>query len=521
MPVNTQHADYKAFLPKWERCRDTCAGQDAVHAGADKYLPRLQDQKTTDYEKYVMRAPFFNATWRTVSGLVGMLFRKEMKVEAPEALKKDGGLLTDVDGGGQPFQLFTQSVAEEALKYLRVGVLVDYPQTPENYTQADAIANNLRPTMQLYNTFSIINWKKGRVNNKTVLTQVVLHETKWIAKDEFEGKEEDRWRVLDLSPEEEGEPTKYPVYRQRLFKLAAGTTGSGRRATPPQFVVEEEIFPKMNGMPLTYIPFRIIGVDDCSFEVDDPPLIDLVDMNLSHYRTSADLEHGCHFTALPTLVLTGWKKENPNDKIYLGSEAALVSSNENAKATFAEFTGAGLKALMENLMRKEAQMAIIGARMLEAQKKGVEKPESDAIRRKGEESLLASISVSISLGMTQVLRWFAEWARLEPNGVKVELNRNFFPATMSPQMLTALIGGWQQGAPGLSDQGLFDNLKAGEIVAEDVTLEEEQARIADRQAEQAAQNAALNESMGLNPDGSPIEQPAPPPPKKKKSTAKV
>jgi hypothetical protein len=34
------------------------------------------------------------------------------------------------------------------------------------------------------------------------------------------------------------------------------------------------------------------------------------------------------------------------------------------------------------------------------------------------------------------------------------------------------------GAPGLSDQGLFDILQKREVVAADVTLEDEQARIA-------------------------------------------
>lgn len=66
-------------------------------------------------------------------------------------------------------------------------------------------------------------------------------------------------------------------------------------------------------------------------------------------------------------------------------------------------------------------------------------------------------------------------------------------------MLAALIAGWQQGVPGLSDQGIFDQLKAGEIVADNVTLEEEQARILERQQQyleqQLAAAAAIDENL--------------------------
>jgi hypothetical protein len=46
--------------------------------------------------------------------------------------------------------------------------------------------------------------------------------------------------------------------------------------------------------------------------------------------------------------------------------------------------------------------------------------------------------------------------------------------------LTALLSGWQMGAPGLSDQGLFDILQKREVVMPDVTLEDEQERIASK-----------------------------------------
>ncbi len=523
MPVNTQHPDYKRMLPIWERCRDVCSGQDAIHAGGDKYLPRLKDQQPDEYLKYVKRTPFYNATWRTIAGLVGMVFRKPPRIDAPEEFlgtpaddkgnAGKPGVFDDVDGMGMPLQLFMQKVTEEALKQNRVGVLVDYPQAPDGITEADARKLNLRPTMQMYDTFSIINWKTERINNEIVFTMVVLKEVFWVKKDEFESTPEDRWRVLDLTMgvDDKKQPTGLQ-YRQRLFKVQASDTKAGGTTDSTvnvQSFVQDgpDIIPKMNAKPMTYIPFKIIQTDDSSFEVDEPGLIDLVNMNISHYQTSASLEHGSHFTALPTLVLTGWKKENPNDKVYLGSEAALITSNENAKATFCEFTGNGLGSLEKNLDRKEKMMAVLGARMLEPQIRGVESAEVASIHRVGEQSVLSSASMSISLGMTKVVKWFVEWGSGDPAKCKVEMNRDFYPVPMTPQMLMALISGWQQGVPGLSDQGLFAQLKAGEIVAEDVTLEDEQARIAERQRQQLQEQADQNKALGLDPMGNPLTPP--------------
>lgn len=506
----------------WEKCRDVCSGEDAMHEAGDKYLPRLKDQDAASYLRYVKRTPFYNASWRTIAGLTGMIFRKPPKVEAPEEFvgkpsDKDTGTAAvpgkfdDVDGLGLPLQLFMQKVTEETLKQNRVGVLVDYPPAPDGITEADAQRLNLKPTMQIYDTFSIINWKTARINNETVLVLVVLKETEWVVKDEYEFTQEDRWRVLDLVnlPATVGDNTPAtPVYRQRLFRLDVVTkAGGGKKgiSTSTFTQIGADIIPKMNGKPMAYIPFKIIQTDDSSFEVDEPPLIDLINMNVSHYQTSASLEHGCHFTALPTLVLTGWKKENPNDKVYLGSEAALVTSNPEAKATFCEFSGQGLGALEKNLDRKEKQMAVLGARMLEPQIRGVESAEVASIHRVGEQSMLSSVSMAISLNMTKVVKWFVEWGGGDPLQVKIQMNKDFYPVPMTPQMLLALISGWQQGVPGLSDQGLFEQLKAGEIVAEDVDLEDEQERIANRQLQQAQENMDLNKKLGLNPDGTPID----------------
>lgn len=449
--------------------RDTAAGQDAVHEAGPLYLPKLADENETDYKARKLRSPFYNATWRTIAGLVGMVFRKPATEDFPAALSED--MLDDIDMQGTPLSVFVNNVTTDVLTTGRLGLLLDRPAAVANpdgtpLTVAQVEAQGLRPYLAMYPTEQIINWRKRRVNNKVVLALVVLKEVdEQPGATEFEFKYEDRYRVLDLDPDTN-------MYRVRIFKINAD--GKDELVSGP-------IFPLMNGATMPFIPFIFIGVNGTDIDVDNPPLIDLADVNLSHYRTSADYEHGCHFTGLPTAWIAGYQEQVGADgkpvakSFHIGSPAVWTFPDPNAKAQYLEFTGQGLTTLKENLDRKESQMAVLGARMLAAEKKQAETATTAAIHRTGENSVLSSIAISISLALEQALTWFVEWAG-GTGEVTYELNRDFLPVPMEPAALTALVSAWQAGA--ISTEDLFDNLQRGDVVDSTKTLEDQQTEIA-------------------------------------------
>jgi hypothetical protein len=84
MPVNSTHPDYDASATEWLRARDVLAGEDAVKAGGEKYLPRLDSQTEEEFGDYVKRASYFNATRRAADAFVGLVFRKPPFVKIPE-----------------------------------------------------------------------------------------------------------------------------------------------------------------------------------------------------------------------------------------------------------------------------------------------------------------------------------------------------------------------------------------------------------------------------------------------------
>jgi hypothetical protein len=456
MGVENQHKDYTAMCNKWQRCIDVAKGPDAVLARGPTYLPKLSEQSEAEYLAYKTRTIFYNATWRTIVGLQGMLFRKPPKIVVPELVKD---MLEDINLSGTSMHIFALTAAEECLKLGRLGIYVDYPVVEVGATRADAIVLNHRPSMKLYSALSIINWKTKTINNKTCLSMVVLKEAVDVAKDEFTDEELIQYRVLDLM-ESNG---KY-IYRVRIFV---------KDKEGKDLQVGESVFPKIAGKSLEYIPFQFVGVDDVSWTVDEPPLIDLVDVNLSHYRTTADYEHGCHFTGLPTPIVSGYTADSNNpEKFCIGSTTAWVFPRPDAKAFFLEFTGAGLSALKDNLERKEGYMAILGARMLEVNVKGgVESANTAALHRGGEQSMLSSVSQAISMGIAKALKIFCEFAGVPTEKVEFLLNRDFFPVPMDALTLTSIIAGWQNGA--YSYDSMLALLQKGEMVDPDKTVEDE------------------------------------------------
>ncbi len=62
MAANSTDPDYDAAAPEWARARDVLAGEDAVKAAGERYLPRLDSQSDEEYGAYKVRASFFGAT---------------------------------------------------------------------------------------------------------------------------------------------------------------------------------------------------------------------------------------------------------------------------------------------------------------------------------------------------------------------------------------------------------------------------------------------------------------------------
>lgn len=461
-PVTTTHPDYATLSPAWQRCRDTYAGGDAVKARGEEYLPKLDGHTAAEYAAYRMRADFYGAVQRTVDGLAGAVFRKPPTVLVPDGQKPH---LEDVTSGGVPLEPFAKLLVEEGLLMGRAGVLVDLP---------GQVAADARPYWLLYTAEQITNWRTETRGGRQVLTLVVLKETTSAAKpgDVFSHEVKVQYRVLELVAGVGGDVYQVKVYT--ATKVGEKTDWSPQ---PPTI-------PTRRGEVLRVIPFVFISPDGIGPSGEKPPMLDLVDMNLSHYRSSADLERARFFVASPTPYICGFSQiqTTPNadtrqQEFRIGSAIAWTFQSPETKVGMLEVSGQGLPELRNALVDKQELMAVLGARLLEAQKADAEAAATVKLRHAGDESVLKKLTMAIDLALTQVLRWHVWWSGVESDNdqVKLTLNADVFNVVASSDLVTKLLLAVQAGR--MSHATFYWNLQRAELTRPGVTFEEEELQI--------------------------------------------
>lgn len=445
-----QHQEYSENLEIWQMITDLIGGKKAIDARGTTYLTKPSDRNDAEYEAYQKRAVLYNATARTLDGLLGALFRKDVRSEVPEDL---GYILDNTDGEDNGINQFSKKIAIQVCSKGRQGLLVDFPQASGILTLADERKANMKARIQSYSPESIVNWRVVKDGGLLKLTHVLLKE---------EGRQPDghafkyetfeRYRLLEMH--EDGyyfirilEPTEDAVTKEQVYMQV------------------EEIIPKLpNGKTLDRIPFFFIGSIDNGSKVNKAPLYDLSQLNLAHYRNSADFEEALYMIGQPTSYITGLSEDfidKNRGVLRIGSRITWLLPPE---ATAGLIESRADKQLLQKAMElKESEMLGLGARIMQDNSSsGSESAESVALRRSGESSQLSCIADNINVAMTAALKLCAEWMGLDSDEVKYSINKEFFSKKLTYQEITALVAAWQGSA--ISRSVLFDNLRKGEII---------------------------------------------------------
>ena len=457
MPVSTTNNEYLKFAPDWKLCRDVCNGSKAIKAGKTQYLPKPSGMSEEDYNGYLLRANFKPFTGRSTECLVGLMGIKPLIKEVPDGLMD---YLDNVDGQGTNLDTFVENIAKDCVITNWGGILVDAPiGQGESIAQAEEMG--LYPYISFYKAESIINTKYTTINRNKVLSMVVLQEN--VSKpteDKFADDTVVQYRVLELS--------KDGIYQQTVYDDKENVVSA--------------VIPKKMGKPLNHIPFYFLPENHPSISM----VQNLADVNLSHYRKSADLENGAHWTGVPTPYCRGYVPDKkydedgkviPSEPVVLGGSQFLFFPKGADEINYLEFSGQGCNLLRQMMLDDEDTMALLGARIIATEKKGVESAETAKIHRSGENSVLATFANKISHGITLAIREYLEWtvARKITEAVNIQVNTDYNLEGMDSSTLTALMGTWQKG--GISKRTLFENLQKGEIISTNKTFEDEQQEI--------------------------------------------
>lgn len=486
MPVDTPRQDYLDTKPVWRRLRDTYNGRDAVLKAGNIYVPDLKGLEAGQNKNYRARGNFYNCVKRTVHGLTGLLYQKAPEVEFP---KSEAEFLTDVTLTNITFEMFAVEAGREAMLMGRFGILVDMPAEGSTYN---------RPYLCSYKAEDIVNWRTERINGDQVLQMVVLREKVEVVdpKDEFKITAVDQYRVCEVANQ---------VYTQKLYRYQDKVGSIGKEWT--QFGAT--LIPVRRGASLDFIPFVFTGAQHATAELADPPLTDLADVNLGHWRNSVDYEYGLHLVALPTPWVSGAKNASQDGPMKIGPSVVWELELQGS-AGMLEFSGAGLDAIVAAMDEKKKQMAVIGARMLEDVPIVDETATAVVIRRSGENASLRTVANAVEQALTFVLQIVVWWQTTvdSPNDADawVELNKEFFDVKISASDVTAALGALQAGE--MSFETWWNLLTTGGWGREGINATAEKEAIKKDQAEKP------------QPEPTPSTVPVTKPPTTKKKTVK-
>lgn len=475
MPVDTIRDDVKAISSQWKRLRDCSAGRDAILKAAEQYVPDLPGADKNANIAYRARGNFYNALGRTVEGMNGALFQEAPEVDITDTFK---AMLDDITLTSIPFETFAAEAGEEVFLVGRYGVLVDIDDTtnPTN-----------RPYCVGYEAESIINWRVERRSGQEMLTMLVLQESAELpydAADPFVCKTVVQYRVLTLTPE--GKCVR-ELWRAKTDDQS-------------QFEVFGEAVPLMRrGDALTFIPFIFFNALSPTPDLEAPPLLDLADVNLGHWRNSVDHEYGLHLVALPTPWVAGAKGASDSNVDKKIGPSVVWELDVNGSAGMLEFAGTGLGAIVTAMEDKKKMMAALGARLLEDAASVAETAMAVKMRHAGETATLKTIAQSLEQGLTLLLQIVVWWAGTDEKPldaeVSVEINKEFTNVRATPQEIQAALTALQAGE--ISFETWYNLLQIGGWTREGIDAAKER--------EDIASDKALEPEPAIDPTLSPSD----------------
>lgn len=388
--IDYRRQDYIKASGKWRTMRDIIeGGSDSVKGAGQLYLPKLGGQDSESYSAYNQRAIFYNATGRSFDAAIGQLFRRKPEYSVVN------DLINDVNLSGTDLFYFCKDIAAEVATVNRVGVLVDYSDEQD------------RPYITRYFAENIINWQTGRVDGKDQLTMIVIEGINQVRDpdDKYKTIDQKMWKVLEI---EEGiYVSRDYIQDQDSYRLVA------------------ESYPKINGKYFSFIPFYFISTYGNDPTIYQPIFSELANINLGHYKNSADYENMLHWCGAKTIITRNWDTSLP---FPIGAVAMFTGLDTDAKFLEASSDSA----LLEELRHKEEQMSVLGSQIISGKGRYVQSAETARISAAGEVATLADIATSLSQSMTEILGLMFEWAGISDDPT-VSFNTNFETDEMSPE----------------------------------------------------------------------------------------
>ena len=428
--------DVIAQISDWDTMSAVTNGTNYIRNMAETFLPQEPRESDDAWDSRVSRSVLSPYTSRIIETAAGAILRKPIHIEGNEYWQL---FSQNVDGLGSNLNEYARRAVVSSLTYGHSAILVDYPAAMGARNLAEERAQNRRPYFINIDAPQIWGWRQESTMPGSPLTQVRIHEYTTRPLNDFGEEQIEQMRVIY--------PGRYDLY------------------TLGQDVVE---FTKSGGYSLDEIPLVPIYSNRRGMLRSLPPLLDIANLNITHYQRQADLIHALHVAAMPILILEGW--ESATSDVGVGVNYALAMQPGN-KAYYVQSDATSFDAQMAELQSLEQQMSTLGITKLFGQKFVAESAEAKRIDQAQSNSVLSIISQELESALNQAFNFASQYVGIEPPEIHVD--RDFDYYRLIGQDVSVLAQLNQMGK--ISDSMLLEILRRGEILPDTINVEEEVA----------------------------------------------
>jgi hypothetical protein len=420
------------MMPDWSVMAAVTNGTNYLRDMSETYLPQEPREDDDAYQTRVDRSVLSPYTSRLIETAAGAILRKPIHIEGDSYWLE---LAQNIDGLGSNINEYARRALVSSLTYGHSAILVDYPAATEARNLAEERAMGRRPYFVHVDAPQIWGWRKEPGTNR--LLQVRIHDYDVRPLNEFGEEQVEEMRVIY--------PGRYDLY------------------TLGQELVE---FTATGGYSLTEIPLVPIYSNRRGLLVSQPPLLDIANLNITHYQRQADLIHALHIAAMPTLVLEGW--DDTTGSATMGVNYAIAMQPGN-KAYYVQADATSFDAQMNELQSLEQQMSTLGVTKLFGQKFVAESAEAKRIDQAQGNSVLSIISQELESALNQAFAFAAQYVGMEPP--EITIDRDFDYYRLIGQDVSVLAQLNQMGK--ISDAMLLEILRRGEVLPDNINIENE------------------------------------------------
>ncbi len=427
-----RNLDSIAMMSDWGVMAAVTRGTNYIRDLSETYLPQEPREDDDAYTTRVDRSVLSPYTSRLIETAAGAILRKPIHVEGdPYWLE----LIQNIDGLGSSINEYARRALVGSLTYGHSAILVDYPAAMGARNLAEERALGRRPYFVHVDAPQIWGWRKESGTNR--LLQVRIHDYDVRPLNEFGEEQVEQMRVIY--------PGRYDLY------------------TLGQEVVE---FTESGDYSLPEIPLVPIYSNRRGLLISQPPLLDIANLNITHYQRQADLIHALHIAAMPTLVLEGW--DDTTGSATMGVNYAIAMQPGN-KAYYVQADATSFDAQMAELESLASQMSTLGVTKLFGQKFVAESAEAKRIDQAQSNSVLSIISQELESALNQAFAFAAQYVGLEPP--EITIDRDFDYYRLIGQDVAVLAQLADTGK--ISNAMLLEVLRRGEILPDNINIEEE------------------------------------------------